>query len=117
MGANVSTSVLKKNADIIGQAAQTCAASNSSQIIDFNNVRIKCPDWCGSAGQRCGVFVGQTRQVDDKCVLDSAIALSEENLRKLTEEQQAGFGVNVSTDIKENIIKNSKFIRSKMWYR
>src|SRR5690606_20401364 len=100
--------VLKHNADLLGQASQKCLTDNKVQEMDLSDINIECPDWCGSAGQPCEFTSGQSVSVDGECVLGSAIGLAAESLKKLSEKQQAGFGVNVSTTVDET----NKIIKS-----
>lgn len=104
MGANVSTSVKNLTNEVESTLSQHCdASSNVSQeikgVIISNGL---CPN----------IVIENRAKVLTNCDIGALATTLAENAEKLTEEQKAGLGLNLSTDVSVNSNKIKNMLES-----
>jgi hypothetical protein len=91
MGANVSTSVKDISSSLDQTMSQHCDARAVTQQ-EIDNLRITnidCPE----------IHIGNISKIRTNCSIDAMSQTLAENAAKLTAQQQAGLGLNISTDV------------------
>lgn len=96
MGANVSTNVSKMQRSIENEMKQSCTPKvGITQTISGNKIVLR-------DGAKCRTIAFKnTARAESTCDMDSASKVLAEYSQKLTKDQKAGIGINISTNISE----------------
>lgn len=94
MGANISTSISEMERELETSLNQSCQVNTGiTQKISGNRIVLSGNAQCGN------IAFKNTARATSQCTMDSAADVLAKYANKLTEEQSAGLGFNISTDV------------------